>query len=55
VESRARVRLELLAGKKRLARGTATATSLVCGSRTLTVRVTRTAGSGPFTLMVSRP
>jgi hypothetical protein len=50
-----RVRLDVLAGRKRVARGTTSATADVCGSRTLTVRVMRTGGSGSFTLAVSRP
>jgi hypothetical protein len=54
-EGRPRVRLEVLAGKKRIARGTRSVSTLVCGARTLSVRVTRRAGSGPFSLTVSRP
>ncbi len=56
VQGRPRVRIDVLAGKKRLERGNTSATSwLVCGSRTVTVRATRLAGGGPFTLSVSRP
>lgn len=51
----ARVRLAVLAGKKRIARGETAVSSTICGPRTLKVRVTRTAGSGAFTLTASLP
>jgi hypothetical protein len=55
VQSDARVRLDVLSGKKRIARGTGSTSGTLCGPRTLTLRVTRTSGSGPFTLAVSLP
>jgi hypothetical protein len=55
VQSAARVRLDVLNGKKRVARGTTSTNGTVCGPRTLTFRVTRTSGSGSFALAVSLP
>jgi hypothetical protein len=55
VQSAAGVRLDVLNGKKRIVRGTTTAAGTVCGPRTLTFRVLRTSGSGPFSLAVSLP
>jgi len=55
VESGAAVRLDVLSGKKRIIRGTTAAAGTICGPRTLTFRVTRTSGSGPFSLSVSLP
>jgi hypothetical protein len=49
------MRLAVLAGKTRVASGTTSTAGTVCGARTLTFRVTRTAGSGAFTLAVSLP
>src|SRR5919109_2290864 len=46
-QGRPRVRIDVLAGKKRIARGTRSVSTLVCGARTLSVRVTRLASSGP--------
>jgi hypothetical protein len=55
VQSTAAVRLDVLAGKKRVARGTTSTAGTVCGPRTLTVRLTRTSGSGAFALALSLP
>jgi hypothetical protein len=55
LQSVAGVRLDVLNGKKRVARGTTSAAGTVCGPRTLTFRVTRTSGSGSFALAVSLP
>jgi hypothetical protein len=55
VQSAAGVRLDVLNGKKRVARGTTSAAGTVCGPRTLTFRVTRTSGSGSFALALSLP
>lgn len=49
------LRLDVFSGKKRLVRGTRSTAGTVCGPRTLTFRVTRTAGSGAFKLAVSLP
>jgi hypothetical protein len=55
VQGDAGVRLALYSGKKRIARGTASTATTVCGSRALTLRVTRTSGSGAFKAAVSLP
>jgi hypothetical protein len=55
VQGGAQMRLAVLAGKTRVASGTTSTAGTVCGARTLTFRVTRTAGSGAFTLAVSLP
>ena len=55
VQSAVGVRLDVLNGKKRVARGTTSAAGTVCGPRTLTFRVTRTSGSGAFALALSLP
>jgi hypothetical protein len=55
VRSAAGVRLDVLSGKKRVVRGTTTAAGTLCGPRTLTFRLTRTSGSGPFSVAVSLP
>jgi hypothetical protein len=45
-----RVRIEVLARKKRLARGTGSVNTQVCGARALTLRISR-----PATLTISLP
>jgi hypothetical protein len=55
VQSGAGVRLDVVNGKRRIVRGTTTASGTVCGPRALTFRVTRTSGSGPFSVAVSLP
>ena len=55
LQSAAGVKLDVLNGKKRIARGTSSTAGTVCGPRALTFRVTRTSGSGPFSLAVSLP
>ena len=55
LRSNANVRLDVLSGTKRIARGTTSTAGTVCGPRTLTFRVTRTSGSGSFTLSLSLP
>lgn len=55
VQSGAAVRLNVLSGKKRLIRGTTAAAGTICGPRTLTFRVIRASGSGPFSVAVSLP
>ena len=56
VTSKPRVRVQILNGTKVVARGRAAVQTTICGgSRTFLVRVTRLAGSGAFTLSVSRP
>ena len=55
VQSAVAVRLDVLNGKKRVARGTTSAAGTVCGPRTLTFRLTRTSGSGAFALALSLP
>jgi hypothetical protein len=55
VQGNPNLRLALFSGKKRIARGTATTGTMVCGSRALTLRVTRTSGSGAFKAAVSLP
>ena len=51
-----RVRVQILSGTKVVARGGSSATTTICGgSRSFSVRVTRLAGSGAFTLSLSRP
>jgi hypothetical protein len=50
------VRLQILSGSRVLARGGSSAQATICGgSRSFTVRVTRTSSSGAFTLTLSRP
>ena len=51
----ARLRVDVLAGRTRVARGTTSASGTVCGPRALTVRVTRLTGSGPFAIVASLP
>jgi hypothetical protein len=48
--SASRVQIDVLAGKKRLARGAGSVSTQVCGARTLTLRLSRSA-----TLTISRP
>jgi hypothetical protein len=55
VRAATRLRVEIISGGKRVARATTSVQTTVCGARTLTVRVTRVAGEGPFELVVSRP
>jgi len=55
LQSAAGVRLDVLNGKKRVARGTRSTVGTVCGPRTLTFRVTRTSGTGSFSLVASLP
>jgi hypothetical protein len=55
VSTSARVRIEVRAGKKTIARGTSNVATTVCGPRRLTLRVTRLAGPGSFTVSVSLP
>jgi hypothetical protein len=55
LQSAAGVKVEVFNGKRRLARGTTSTAGTVCGSRTLTFRVQRNSGSGPFTLAISLP
>jgi hypothetical protein len=55
LQSTARVRLDVLNGKKRVARGATSTAGTVCGPRTLTFRVTRTSGSGSFSVAVLLP
>jgi len=55
LQSAAGARLDVLDGKKRVARGTASTAGTVCGQRAMTFRVTRRSGSGPFSLAVSLP
>jgi len=51
-----RVRVQILSGTKVVARGGSSATTTICGgSRSFSVRVIRLAGSGAFTLSLSRP
>jgi hypothetical protein len=51
-----RVRVQILRGKAVVARGSSSAQTTICGgSRSFSVRVTRLAGSGAFTLSLSRP
>jgi hypothetical protein len=50
------VRLQILSGPRVVARGGSSTQATICGgSRSFTVRVTRTSGSGAFTLALSRP
>jgi hypothetical protein len=50
------VRVQILSGPRVLARGASLAQATICGgSRSFTVRVRRTSGSGAFTLSLSRP
>jgi hypothetical protein len=55
LQSAAGTRLDVLSGRKLIARGTTAAAGAVCGPRTLTFRVTRTSGSGRFALSISLP
>jgi hypothetical protein len=55
VQSAANLRIDVLSGKKRITRGAGSAAGTVCGPRTLTFRVTRMSGTGPFTVAVSLP
>jgi len=56
VRSRAHVRLQILRAGHLVARGGMYASTVLCGgSRSFSVRVTRTRGSGAFTLGVSQP
>jgi hypothetical protein len=55
VEATARIRVDVLAGKKRIARAAPSTSGTLCGPRTLRLRVTRLAGDGPFTVAVSLP
>ena len=55
VHSEAGVTLDVFSGKRRVVRGTTTAAGTICGPRTLTFRLTRTSGSGPFSIAVSLP
>jgi hypothetical protein len=50
------VRLKVLSGSRAVARGGSSTQATICGgTRSFTVRVTRTSGSGAFTLTLSRP
>jgi hypothetical protein len=49
------LRLALYSGKKRIAYGTGSTATTLCGSRALTLRVTRASGRGAFTVTVSLP
>jgi hypothetical protein len=50
------VRVQVLSGSRVIGRGSSSAQATICGgSRSFTVRVTRTSGSGAFTLSLSRP
>jgi hypothetical protein len=50
------VRVQLLSGTRVVARGGSSTQATICGgSRRFTVRVTRTSGSGPFSLTLLRP
>jgi hypothetical protein len=48
-------RVAVFAGKRRLTGSSATVETTVCGTRTLTFRVTRATRTHGFTLTVSRP
>jgi hypothetical protein len=49
------VRTDFLVGGKRVARGATSLRYIVCGTRKLTIRVTRVAGAGSLALTVSKP
>ena len=55
--NKADYRLQVLAGGKTIARGAKGTTTIkqLCGVRSLTVQVTRTSGSGPFSLTANLP
>ena len=56
VQTGAHVRVQVLKAGRVVARGAKSARTIVCdGSRNYAVRITRTSGSGPFTLSVSKP
>ena len=55
VDATAKVRVDALAGRKRIARAAPATSATLCGPRTLTLRVTRLAGDGPFIVAVSLP
>jgi hypothetical protein len=49
------MRLALYAGTKLVARASRSIVYQVCGARTLTVKVERSAGNGPFTVDIAKP
>jgi hypothetical protein len=53
--TRSAMRLALYAGTKLVARASRSIVYQVCGARSLTVRVERSAGSGPFTVDIAKP
>jgi hypothetical protein len=56
VRTSAHVRVQLLKAGRVVSHGTTSARTTICGgSRNYTVRITRTSGSGAFTLSISKP
>lgn len=53
--TRSAMRLALYAGTKLVARGSRSIVYQVCGSRSLTLKVERSSGSGAFTVDISKP